>query len=119
MVLVMVTDNDIQILAESIGTLFAPERIILFGSHAENAAGEWSDVDLLIVMEYRGRAIDRAHEIWAAVRPQFPVDLVIRRPHDLLQRYEQFDPLARHALDRGKVLYERDRAGVALRRPTI
>jgi predicted nucleotidyltransferase len=109
----MVAKSDIQKFAVDIARLFEPDRIVLFGSHAYGAPGEFSDVDLLLVMNFEGRAVDRATDIWAALRPSFPVDLILRRPDDLARRYRQLDPLLRDALDKGVVLYERDRARVA------
>jgi predicted nucleotidyltransferase len=110
---IMASMQEIQNLADEIARLHRPYQIILFGSHAHGVASESSDVDLLVVMDYSGNAVDEACRIWAAVRPQFPVDLILRRPDDLNRRYRLFDPLAREALDHGRVLYERDRARVA------
>jgi predicted nucleotidyltransferase len=100
-----------QILAFSkrIAAEFRPWRIILFGSYAYGTPREGSDVDLLVVMPFRGDAFDFATEMLRRVNSPFPVDLLVRRPGDTARRYRQFDPLIREALDRGKVLYERDR----------
>jgi predicted nucleotidyltransferase len=109
----MVMLEDIKRLAHDITRLFHPERIILFGSHAKGVANESSDVDLLVVMEYDGRPLDKDLGIWSATRPPFPVDLIIRRPDDVARRYREFDPLIRDALDNGVLLYERRGARVA------
>jgi predicted nucleotidyltransferase len=109
----MVTPADIQKLADDIARLYQPERIILFGSYAYGTPHRYSDVDLLIVMPFEGDTLDFRMKIWASVRPKFSVDMLIRRPEDTVRRYAQFDPLIREALDKGKVLYERDRARVA------
>jgi uncharacterized protein len=108
----MVATEGIQNLVDEIARLARPERVILFGSHASGTAYEHSDVDLMIVMDYQGTAIDRAMEIWNAVRPAFPVDLILRRPGELEEEYRLFDPLARAAVDGGRILYERNRAPV-------
>ena len=42
----------------------------------------------------------------------FSVDVLVRRPEDVARQYAEWDPLVREALDRGKVLYERDGAPV-------
>ncbi|KKC29041.1 putative nucleotidyltransferase [Caldanaerobacter subterraneus subsp. tengcongensis MB4] len=37
-----------------------PEKIILFGSMASGTAKEWSDIDLVVIMETDLRFVDRA-----------------------------------------------------------
>ena len=109
----MVTLPEIQRLADQIVRLYQPDRIILFGSYAYGTPREESDVDLLIIMNFEGSAFDAGVKMWAATRPEYSVDLIVRKPDDTARRYAQFDPLIREALDKGKVLYERDRARVA------
>jgi predicted nucleotidyltransferase len=109
----MVAIRDIQAVADEIARRFDPERIILFGSHARGDAAEHSDVDLLIVMDCPGDALERRMKMWSAVRPPFAVDLIVRSPEDVAYRYEQFDPLVREALDRGRVLHDRRCSRVA------
>ena len=109
----MVTLIEIQKLADQIARLYQPDRIILFGSHAYGDPKTESDVDLLVIMNFAGRSIDLSTKMWSDTRPDFPVDLIVRKPDDTVRRYKEFDPLIREALDKGKVLYERNRARVA------
>ncbi len=109
----MVTQQAILDLAERIGRRFAPQRVILFGSHAYGTPRDESDVDLLIVMPFDGTAGEASMAIWRQTRPGFPVDLLVRRPEEVARQYREWDPLVREALDKGKVLYERDGAPVA------
>jgi len=88
---------------------FQPDRVILFGSHADGTAGKDSDVDLLVVLPFKGRPLQKSLEILNRVDIRFPCDLIARRPQDVIRRYRQGDPLIREALDRGKVLYVRAR----------
>ena len=87
---------------------FQPERIILFGSYADETATEHSDVDLLVILPFQERGFRKSLEILNWLNPHFPVDLLARRPEDTARRYAEGDPLIREALDRGKVLYERN-----------
>ena len=66
-----------------------------------------SDVDLLVIMPYRGRPLRLIVKILMKSDPPFPVDLIVYRPEEVRRRYREFDPLVREAIDRGKVLYER------------
>ena len=104
----MVDERAIVALGEQIARDFEPERIILFGSHATGEAGADSDVDILVVLPFLGRGFDKSLEILDRTDPQFPIDLIARRPEDVERRYSEGDPLVREALDHGRVLYERD-----------
>ena len=84
---------------------FAPEKIILFGSQARGDARQDSDADILVVMPYEGRPFAKSGEIRRACKPQFRVDLLIRRPEDIEARYRWGDPIIREALDYGEVLH--------------
>jgi len=100
---------DIRKLARRIVREFNPERVVLFGSFAEGTATADSDVDLLVVLSFRGTPLRKSVEILNRLDVRFPIDLVARRPEDVRRRYTEGDPLIREALDRGKVLYEQNR----------
>jgi len=103
----MVQMSRIAELAGRIAREFRPERIVLFGSYARGSPRRDSDVDLLVILRFAGRGFRKSLEILNRVAPEFPVDLLARRPEDTARRYAEGDPLIREALDRGKVLYER------------
>jgi predicted nucleotidyltransferase len=100
--------QDILELSRHIAEEFRPERIILFGSYAYGAPTEMSDVDLLVVLSFQGKAFRKSLDILNRVNPAFYVEVLARRPDEVDRRYAEGDPLIREALDRGKVLYERD-----------
>ncbi len=104
----MVAMLDIQEVVERIVRLFHPERIILFGSYGRGTPTSESDVDLLVVLPFEGKSFWKSVEILEAVNPPFSMDLLARHPADTARRYAEGDPLIRDALDRGKVLYERN-----------
>jgi predicted nucleotidyltransferase len=104
----MVAESEILELSERIARDFRPERIILFGSYADGTATPDSDVGLLVVLPFEGRAFRKSMEILNRVNPQFPIDLLARHPGDVARRYREGDPLVREAMDRGRVLYERN-----------
>lgn len=103
----MIHAEDIQTLSEQITREFQPEKVILFGSHAHGSPREDSDVDLLVLLPFKGNSFRKALEILNQLNPQFAVDLIIRHPEDARRRYQQGDPLIKEAMDHGKVLYER------------
>ncbi len=104
----MTTMREIEDVARRIARDFHPERIVLFGSYARRTASRDSDVDLLVVMPFTGKAFHRSLEILNRLDVRFPIDLIARRPDDVDRRYREGDPLIRDALDHGKVLYEQD-----------
>ena len=102
----MVTMNQIEEVGRRIASQFRPERIVLFGSYARGAATEDSDVDLLVVLPFEGRWVEKAVEIRMRVRPPFPVDLLVRTPDKVRERVAMGDGFMREVLAEGKVLYE-------------
>ncbi|MGG6241812.1 nucleotidyltransferase domain-containing protein [Nodosilinea sp. AN01ver1] len=108
----MITEQQIHRLCQSIAHQFRPEKIILFGSYAYGSPRADSDVDLLIVMPHKIRNAEMAMAIWRAIQPNFPVDLIVRSPSELVWRYQEYDPLIRTAVDQGTVLYEQSHPGV-------
>lgn len=102
----MVKMKDIKAVGREIGRRFHPQRVILFGSHARGKATIDSDVDLLIIMPFKGRAVDRSVEVRLKVRPPFPVDVLVRTPGVVRRRLAMGDPFLRDVLKHGKVLYE-------------
>ncbi len=103
----MIPRQAITEVSQRIAREFQPERIILFGSYAYRAPTEDSDVDLLVILQFEGKAFRKSVEILNRVNPRFPIDLLARRPDDTARRYALGDPLIREALDKGVVLYER------------
>jgi predicted nucleotidyltransferase len=104
----MVAINQIKKLGKQIGEQFGAERVILFGSYAQGLVTADSDVDLLVIGPFKGRGVDKSVEIRMKLRPQFPVDILIRTPEKVRQRVKMGDCFMREILEKGKVLYEAD-----------
>jgi predicted nucleotidyltransferase len=85
---------------------FRPRRIILFGSYAYGTPTEDSDVDLLVVMPFRGNGMRKAVEIETRVQPRFPLDLLVRTPQEMRRRLALHDFFLREVVEKGKLLYE-------------
>lgn len=102
----MATFSQIEALGHQIGTEFNAQQVILFGSHAHGTADDDSDVDILVVMGYQGKAWQTATKIRHRVHPRFPVDLLVRTPEQVRQRLDMGDCFIREITDNGKILYE-------------
>jgi predicted nucleotidyltransferase len=68
--------------ARQVAQRFAPEKIILFGSHAYSRLHTDSDVDHLVVMPARNEH-DQAVRIRLALSAPFPMDLLVRTPTEM------------------------------------
>jgi predicted nucleotidyltransferase len=87
---------------------FAPEQIILFGSHATGTADRDSDLDLLVVMPVQGSKRDKAVEIGVALHDiPVPMDIIVTTPEDFEWRKEIVGTIERPASLEGRVLYAR------------
>jgi len=109
----MIDESTVRDLCNRIAREFDPERVILFGSYASGHPRPDSDLDLLVILPFEGSSFRKSLEILNRVDPSFPVDLLARTPEDTARRYREGDPLIREALDRGKLLYERNGQGMA------
>ena len=97
--------------ARQIAEQFRPDRIILFGSYAYGKPHVDSDVDLLVVMPARDE-INQAVRILEGTNSSFPLDLIVRTPHNLRWRLQEGDWFLREIVGRGTVLYEKAHRGV-------
>ena len=102
----MVSMKDIRAAAERIGRDFRPQKVILFGSYAHGTPTADSDVDLLVIMPFKGQSVYKATEIALKIDPHFPMDLLVRTPRDVRKRLAWNDFFLREIIEKGRVLYE-------------
>jgi predicted nucleotidyltransferase len=105
----MVAMNKIEEFGRQVGREFGAEKVVLFGSYARGIVTEDSYVDLLVVVRFEGRSVDKSVEIRMKLRPGFAVDLLVRTPEKVRERLAMGDGFTREILGQGKVLYEADR----------
>ena len=85
---------------------FQPERVILFGSYAYGTPTADSDVDLLVILPFEGKAPRKSLEILNKINPGFAADLLVHTPEQVQQRLTWNDFFFQEILAQGKVLYE-------------
>lgn len=90
---------------------FQPDKIILFGSHAYGTPHADSDVDILVIMPARNQH-DQAVKIRWEIPAPFPMDLLVRTPKEMRWRLEEGESFTTEIVTRGKVLYEKNHAGM-------
>lgn len=111
-VLKKTTSREIKKLCDQIAREFRPKKIILFGSHAYGKPQWDSDVDLLVIMPYKGTPHGQAIKIRSRVEAQIALDLLVRTPKQISRRLAMGDSFIREILERGKVLYEANHQGM-------
>jgi predicted nucleotidyltransferase len=102
----MTSMNQIKDLSDRISREFKPKKIILFGSYASGNQGPDSDVDLLVIMDHKGKPVYKAAEIRVKIIPGFPLDLLVRTPQKIRERLKIGDAFIKDILEKGIVLYE-------------
>ncbi len=97
--------------ARAIAEEFHPDKIILFGSYAYGTPNEDSDVDLLVIMPAANQHSQAVRILWRLAAP-FPLDLLVRTPKEMAWRLAEGESFTTAVVSQGKVLYEKDDAGV-------
>jgi predicted nucleotidyltransferase len=92
----------------SIVATCAPEKVILFGSHARGNAGEDSDLDLLVVMNTQLPPLDRYGEVRSAIGATgLPVDVFVLTPEEFDETKDVIGGIAYAPAKYGRILYEK------------
>jgi predicted nucleotidyltransferase len=83
--------HELKTLAAGLVTDLRAEAVYLFGSLARGDQHEGSDIDLLVVAEHPGRALDLIGAILR--RTDLPVEPLVVRPEAFERRVRQGHPL--------------------------
>ena len=98
----------IEGILEKLVAEYAPQKVILFGSHAYGSPGPDSDIDLLIVKETPERFIDRwvtVQRILTGTHRALPVETIVLTPGEIKKRLSIGDQFIAEILERGQTLY--------------
>ena len=104
----MVAAEQILKFVDVVAAKFRPQRIVLFGSYAYGTPTPDSDVDILVVKNFRGSSHDQAVSIRGAVPRDFPMDLLVRTEAEIRRRVRWNDYFMKEITEKGLVLYEAD-----------
>lgn len=104
----MVSPEAIIAFVDEVLRRFGPERVILFGSYAYGTPTADSDVDLLLVMPYRGPSHRQATRVRLAVTAPFPMDLLVRSSPEIERRVRANDFFLKEVVEQGLVLHAAD-----------
>ena len=104
-----VTKSLLAGIVQRIVETFPAEKIVLFGSYANGAPDQDSDVDLLVVMDSTELMSQRIRRVTAVAKvPFLPMDIIVRTPAEIDERMAKGDFFIADILSQGKVLYQRD-----------
>ena len=98
----------IQSILQRLIAEYAPQKVILFGSHVHGTPGPDSDIDLLIIKETPERFIDRwvtVQRILTGVHRSLPVETLVLTPREVETRLAIGDQFIAEILEKGEVLY--------------
>ncbi|HAN74762.1 MAG TPA: hypothetical protein DCQ63_11160, partial [Planktothrix sp. UBA8402] len=101
----MIEKETIMQFSQAIANEFQPHKIILFGSYAYGNPQDDSDVDLLVILPYKGSSFRKTWEILNKIQPKFAIDLLVRTPVEVEQRLVWNDFFLREIMEKGKVIY--------------
>ena len=82
-----------------------PRLVLLFGSFARGDYNEGSDVDLLIVAEFKEHFLDRIGLLMKLNTFHIPIEPIGYTPQEFQDMRERGNPFILEVLERGKVLY--------------
>jgi uncharacterized protein len=102
----MVEAADIIAFVDRVAAKFLPQRIVLFGSYGYGIPTPDSDVDLLVIMNYRGPSHRKAIKIRTEVDASFPMDLLVRSQSEIQRRIGWNDFFLKEVTEKGLVLYD-------------
>lgn len=96
--------NILQVLAAEYG----PEKVILFGSLANDDVHEWSDLDVVVVRDTPKPFLQRLREVALLCRAPVGVDFLVYAPREFAEMTADRNPfILEEVLRKGKVVYER------------
>lgn len=101
-------ENTLQRILRSLRSRAEVEKVILIGSYSEGRRDLLTDLDLVVVMQSDHDFVTRTAKLYSELQSDVDLDL-------LAYTAEEFAVMAqrgflRHALEKGKVLYEKESA---------
>jgi predicted nucleotidyltransferase len=100
----------IRAYCDAIAQEFRPQKIMLFGSHAYGEPTPDSEVDLLVILSFRGNDMAKAIQIRSRFDTPFPLDLLVRKPEFIAERLRERDMFIELVMTQGRVMYESQHA---------
>jgi uncharacterized protein len=94
----------LEALVDRLVERFRPRRVVLFGSHAYGEPREWSDIDIVVVVEKPPR-FPESFSLAREIAPELPLQLVFMDPVEWEETRDVVGGIAYPAHHEGRVLY--------------
>lgn len=98
------SNAEIKSVVESIASLYAPTKIVLFGSQAKGSANDKSDIDLCIIKDTNNKR-SLLTDMYLNIDCNKPFDLVLYTPSEWERCVADSTSFAYLINEKGKVLY--------------
>jgi predicted nucleotidyltransferase len=105
-------NEELTRLVDIVSTEMQPERILVFGSMASGDIGEWSDLDVVVIMETELPFFERLHQLHDRVSPEVALDLFVYTPQEWTELTTTRPFMRDEVAAKARVVYER--SGTAL-----
>jgi len=103
----MIGKDKISEIVEKIASGYNPEKIILFGSYANETSDENSDLDLFIIKESKLSRPERTIQVRKLLYgAKLPIDLIVYTPNEIEESKGNLYSFVNEVLNTGKILYE-------------
>jgi predicted nucleotidyltransferase len=86
---------------------YRAQKVLLFGSMIDDATGEWSDLDLIIVKETDQRFLDRTKEVMQLLQLRVGADILVYTPAEFERLSRERVFVRDEIVGKGQVLYDR------------
>jgi len=84
----------------------SPDLIILFGSFATGDINEGSDIDILVVADFKEDFLDRIRTLMDLNTFKIPVEPVGYTPEEFNEMKNRKNPFIMEVLEKGNVMYK-------------
>ncbi len=100
-------EKEIKNIMEQLVRLYKPDKVILYGSIANDEIDEGTDIDLFIIKKnVPDIGVDRIRQLDALIKYKLATDFVVYKPEEFEKRLQLGDPFVKEILKKGKVLYD-------------
>jgi len=107
----MISDDVLSEIKNRLVSRFHPEKIILFGSQARDAADRRSDIDLLVICRFKGKRRELMVQMDQELSGiEYAFDVVILTPDEFNRDRDIPGTIGRYASHEGKIFYEQSKS---------
>lgn len=96
-----------------VSTEMHAERVVVFGSFVQKQVREWSDLDVVIVMDTDLPFFARSRTVLQQVAPRVTLDLFVYTPSEWAELQITRPFIRDEVIQKGRVVYERSSSAIS------